>query len=519
MMILPIIEQGHFSDDHYQLIPHGMWISDSARSMGIHIQAGKGSGKSRLMGRVVGWIDFLRGIPQFIFDPDGPTIDNFLDKILRLPQEWQYRLWPRVHYIDMSGKSGRVIPFPIYYRLGGESLFEIAQRPLNVFRKLDPHLQTASIQGWNPLWEVGTKAGMILAGLEMQITEAGNLLKYPFSWSEMLRQVQEKYPETQPAVSFFRELKDVSQSIVQSKTSSFLNKVSLFSLDPFMKAMFGSNTTGINWQQILDKRQTVLLDFRHVYDIERRRFMMLWAFLYFLDFIKHRGAGRHIPIGLIIDELTALFSIQTLTSDVIAVELDNLINVIARNYRVWLTIAHQEQFQLSERMQKTMMTMGTQIFGVTSSRDSALSLARHYYPYDPYMVKKYEPIYMSYLGAPMVVDHRKIEFRIDEQTLINSNQFTDQGRFQFLVRPAAGEGDFRGKLQPISISRIDPGMYPNQKLVARARSYLMQQNGFDIKEQLKEIEGRLPSNRLLSPPRSSKSKNSSEEKTKPSIWK
>ena len=35
-----------------------VWISDDARSMGIHVMAGKGSGKSRLMGRLIGWLDF-----------------------------------------------------------------------------------------------------------------------------------------------------------------------------------------------------------------------------------------------------------------------------------------------------------------------------------------------------------------------------------------------------------------------------------------------------------------------------
>jgi len=39
-----------------------LWLPDRSRSMGIHIMAGKGSGKSRLMGRGITWQDFLRGI-------------------------------------------------------------------------------------------------------------------------------------------------------------------------------------------------------------------------------------------------------------------------------------------------------------------------------------------------------------------------------------------------------------------------------------------------------------------------
>ena len=52
-----------------------LWLPDESRSMGIHIMAGKGSGKSRLMGRLIAWLDFVRGVPQVIVDPHGPTID------------------------------------------------------------------------------------------------------------------------------------------------------------------------------------------------------------------------------------------------------------------------------------------------------------------------------------------------------------------------------------------------------------------------------------------------------------
>src|SRR5262245_60082734 len=102
------------------------WLSKDARSMGIHLMAGKGSGKSRLMGRVIAWLDFFRGIPLVILDPVGPTVDNFLDKLIRLPREYQEALGERVIYVDMSGAGGRPIGWPLYYRLENESLYAIA---------------------------------------------------------------------------------------------------------------------------------------------------------------------------------------------------------------------------------------------------------------------------------------------------------------------------------------------------------------------------------------------------------
>lgn len=471
--------------------PRFLWLSDRARSMGIHIMAGKGSGKSRLMGRVIAWLDFLRGIPLVIFDPHGPTIDNFLDKIVRLPKELQEQAWQRVIYVDMSGSTSCVIPFPLYYRLGQEGLYEISQRYLDIVRKLDPNLQTASVEGWSPLWRIGTSAGMVLAALGFQITEAENLVRNPLAWERYFAAALDIHPEVSPAVAFFQDYaawKDETQS---RRSDSFLNKVALFTFDPSMKALFGASTPGIDWGHVVNERLAVLLDFRHEHDIERRRFKMVWAFNYFLNFIKHRGAGRHRPVSLIIDELTSLFSVQTLSTDLFASDLDDLINVIARNYMVWLAIVHQELFQLDERARKTLMAMGTQILGVTSDRDAALTLAREFFRFDPAWVKKSEPVYSASHGVSNIIDYRTVEFAIEEQTLLRSYAVSGQGRFHFLVRPAPGEGDATGVLRPVTLRNFDRGLYPDEQLVAQARLQLMERHARRVGDILEEIDARL----------------------------
>src|SRR4051812_1480633 len=184
---------------------YSLWLPDTARSMGIHLLAGKGSGKSRLMGRGIAWDDFIRGIPVVIFDPVGPTIDNFLDKLTRLPREYQECLWKRVIYVDMSDSSGRVTPMPLYYRLGTESFYSISQRYLDVVRRVDPALQSASILGWNQLWYVGTYTGMILSALDLQITEAEHLLRHPEAWVTRINQAVQTHPELVDAASFFTD--------------------------------------------------------------------------------------------------------------------------------------------------------------------------------------------------------------------------------------------------------------------------------------------------------------------------
>lgn len=474
-----------------QLLPKLSLLSDRARRMPIFLRAGSGSGKSRLMGRILSWQDFVRGIPLVIIDPHGPTIDNFLDKIIRLPAELQERLWPRVRYVDMSGRYGSVTPFPLYYRLGNESLYEIAQRPLDVIRKIDPHLQTASVEGWNALHQTGTFTGMVLAALEWQITEAKRILQIPELLDKFMPQMRLQYPELQQAAAFFQELSEAKGALRSRRTNTFFNKFDPFYLDPPMKAMFGAQHQGIDWDKVMDSRNAVLLDFRHVQDIERRRFMMMWAFQYFLSFIRHRGAGRHNPISLYIDELTAFFSMQAFEANDFEADIDELINVIARNYSLWLCIASQELYQFSERLQKTLLTMGTQIHGVTSDPFAAESLAHQFFQYNPDWVRKLEPLYMADRdGFPCVIDHRSVEYTSEEQRILQSYQYRNLKRFRFLVRPALTEGDLTGGMVSISIENLDRNQYPIEELVSEARAQLTKRDGLVVKELVEKIDQR-----------------------------
>ena len=153
-----------------------LWLSRSALANGIRISGGSGSGKSVLAAQIV-FSHFLRGIPTVILDPHGGTIDYFLANVWKwgksgqISKAEQQRLWRRIVSVDMSGKSGRVHTFPLYYRLGNESLHEISQRYLSTIARLDPTLKTASIEGFNALDSVLTPAGMIMAALDLQVTE------------------------------------------------------------------------------------------------------------------------------------------------------------------------------------------------------------------------------------------------------------------------------------------------------------------------------------------------------------
>ena len=66
-------------------------------------------------------------------DPVGPTIDNFLDKVVRLPPAAQRAAWGRIHYLNTAGLDGYVAPLSVFPRSG--SLYE---RALEVLQDIDP---------------------------------------------------------------------------------------------------------------------------------------------------------------------------------------------------------------------------------------------------------------------------------------------------------------------------------------------------------------------------------------------
>lgn len=463
-------------------------IFDAARK--IFISGSSGSGKTLLMSRQIAWQDFVHGVPTVMLDPHGPMIDNFLDKFLRQPVAWQKENNHRLRYVDMSGKLGHITPIPLYYRVGQESLAEIAGRPLEGFLKLDPNLQSASIQGWNALKTTGTFFGMLASALNLQVTEAASMLGNPSIWYGRIREALAANNELEPAFMFLQELAEAKPYERRNQTASFFTKIEQFTLDPYMRAQWAASEPGINWAEVEEQGLAVLFDFRYVLQTEKRMFSMMFALNFLLEYIKQRGAGRHQPISLFIDELTALFPVVGKAAEQLALDIDALINQYCRNYALWLCVSTQELYQFGERLAKTLLSMPAQIHGVTSDPSAAEILAQRFFRYDPYWVKKYERVWMSDDIGPFVVDHTSNEFTTEEQIKIHAKKFLDLQPFQFLVCLPNQEGSLIGPLRKMSIANLDPGLFPDAELVDYSRNFLMRRDGQPLEIVLSEIQAR-----------------------------
>ncbi|MCC6170041.1 MAG: ATP-binding protein [Caldilineaceae bacterium] len=478
-------------------------LTDSALKNPTRIVGGPGSGKSRLMGRILAWQLLTRGAPQVILDPTGGVGDNLIDKIMHCEEELRRILWQRIVYVDVAA-SDFVVPTPLYARLyPQETLFETASRFPSIIKSIDPALSGAPIMGANALTETAVHAGRIAVALHRQVDFVADLIDRPRQYKGELRHALARYPELEDAVAYFREMMDpTSAPLRERRVGSFRNKLLPVLSDPLMHATFAASHRGIDWQEIVRGGKTVLLDFRHELDSERRQFKMVWWFQDFIGFIKHRGtAGRGEEIFFFIDEITQLLAAPT--GDALwslTQSLNELLAVLARGYACNVVVAHQNLSQVSEAVRDILSQCGNQIIGNITNPDDAYYLARQFFQYDPYAEKKREPVWMSVMQTsetgipldyswPKVIDYKSVEFTAEEQMYALMDKFR-LPRFRFLVRPASAEGSISTNLYRMSIERIDEGEYPDAREVQEVLGFLRQKDGIPVETLLSEIGNR-----------------------------
>jgi hypothetical protein len=302
-------------------------IWDSALSMGLLNIGARGSGKTTLQA-LIALQQLRKGRAQVIIDPLGTLSEALLWLLLRSlqhdPWEKHAAICQKIRYIDV-GNTESVTPFPIYYHRGSETLREVAERFIDTLRLANPALIKNAPISWPSLRKVGINTGMVLAALGYQLTEAEDLLFHITEWERSGRfdEAIRRNPEAAPAVAYFREqYLPLSRSEKSRETSSFLDHVFTFALDPKLQLLFSARSPGLHWEDVEEKRQTVILDFRHVSDPEARRFALLWIFQNLYEHIKVRGR-RHNTLGLIIDEFAELTQQVTDGVNPLALRLTN----------------------------------------------------------------------------------------------------------------------------------------------------------------------------------------------------
>jgi hypothetical protein len=443
-----------------------------------------------------------------VIDPTGALCSYVLNKVLYFDEEIQHRLWQRIRYVDLAA-TDFIQSLPLYRQRGQDTLFAVANRFPAVLKRQDPDLTSAPILGWNSLYECAVYAGQIAAALGQQLDFVADLVAYPQHHKEALRQALRLQPHLAPAVEYFRELMDpTKRALHDRRTGSLLTKLVPFLADPLLLTTFAGSGAGIDWATEVQQGRTILLDFGGETDRERRQFKLIWCFLEIVEFLKSRGVGgRENPVLLVMDEISDLLGPRTNDRSILGQDLHELITVWARNVGVKLCLAHQYPSQLELTVNNALRQLGTQVIGNIQDPEDALYLARQFHRYDPYLVRKREPVWMnvqygagpSSYSVPEVIDHTTTEFTPDEQFLLGADAIRSLSRFHFLVRPALGEGNLTGTLRRASLERLDAGLYPDDETVAEVRRRLRKRDGIPVEQLLADIEKRRQETITVSP--------------------
>lgn len=472
-----------------------VWLPDVARAQGVRINGSSGSGKT-VLASLIAYNDFQRGRPNIVLDPYGSLASGIIGHIWRgirtrrLPAD----AWDRVVYADMSGRSGFVVPFPLLQRYGDEPLQMVADRLISAITRWDPELKTASIQGLNSIIKILTPASMILAALgeQWQVTEIPQLLhtvkERRDEWQHRFDQALVRDPSVLPAIQFFtEEYASWNKQTRERSIESLQVKLSPFLYNSVMAASFAAAQPGLNIEDVIANGKTVLLDFsglRH----EHKRFALLWCLWFaILEHFKHRGGGyHHASCGLMLDEISAYQSESPLARQLMADDLNELINILRRQYRLWLTVIHQESYQFDERVQQNLMSLGTQILGVSHDYESALAIARQFFTFRP-QVRGWNRVWgTTSEGEHVVIDRQPHYYTLDEQHHMLAQLIQRQKLWKFLARIPEAEGGARGGLRQLDISKIVPE-FVDEAIIDEMRQHLAAASGVPMQQVLNEI--------------------------------
>jgi len=168
---------------------------------------------------------------------------------------------------------------------------------------------------------------------------------------------------------------------------------------------------------------------------------------------------------------------------------------------------HQSLYQIDEQLRNTLLNLGTYVFGRAATMSEARLLADVLFKRDPYLVKHWRKVWGSeavlsssgrVIGSThVVIDHEPEFMSLEDQQERFGHRIYEQGLFEFLLRPAVGEGEVSQEVIPISIANAvldtETGEYqfPDQEAVAKLRSLLAAHAGVSLRRLLAEQEALL----------------------------
>jgi hypothetical protein len=474
-----------------------VWIADEALANGFRLLGASGSGKTILAAYFAFALFMNKQRGGHIFDPTGSFFASFITyvqqycELNRLAEAEQAQLYDRIIVHELDAESGYVIPAPMFRRFGKERPAAVAERFLAWIAASMPESRGASVEGYNAIAKVAQPAALLMAILNLQVTDIPDLLlhfKQPY-WQARFDQALILAPaEAVEAVRFFREeFKAWDSQTRRRQLNLFEVFLQPFRYHPAWRATYGSARPGFDYGHSLHK---VVFHIGSGAEGEHTQRMLDWELRSLIAFIRRRGSGRHTPVGIFIDEISTMFVESDKGMEIFAHLLAELVHVLRRQYRVHpLCVIHQNQAQLHPQIAQHLAALG-QIVGKVADYETAIQLVPQLFDQRP-LVKYWDPVLMHLPNRGIeIVHHRPVEYTQREIEHMQAQLLLSLDTFKFLCRLSPfAEGGRRTELQQLDFSPL-LGRFPDDAFVKAMRRQLAAASGLPIAQVLAEIEAR-----------------------------
>ncbi|MGA9761207.1 MAG: type IV secretion system DNA-binding domain-containing protein [Gaiellaceae bacterium] len=344
-----------------------LYLENPERAAHLYVIGSTGAGKSKAL---ASWAcaDLQAGYAFGVLDPHGDLIADILQNATA---------WPLLRLIEFG--SEEMVTINPLEPIPGIDIFTQTVELVDVFRKVWELSEESSPRLLeilrNSLWTL-IEAGETLLELEPLLTNKG------------FRERLIKHVTDEPVARFWRDRFERWPERERTLyVESTLNKASSFTADPRLRLMLGAKTSTINFREVMDKGQILLVDLSK--GVLRTNTNLIGALL--LSRIQMAAISRlslppdkRSPWHLYVDEF------QNFATDSFAEMLSE-----ARKMGLRLILAHQTLGQLPEKLRSTVLGNARSFVVFRCDRLDAELLARYVTDVEPGMVR-----YMDTEHAP-----------------------------------------------------------------------------------------------------------------------
>jgi hypothetical protein len=314
----------------------------SALRAHMHVIGRSGRGKSKALEYIV-CQHVANGMGCGLIDPHAALINDLLRNLIARKVLDNPAVRNRIVYVDPT-RTDYVIPFNVL--AVQDEPYKVVASVLEAFRRTFPTLREA------PHFEnLMTHALLLLVKTKKTLMDLTCLL-VDNGWRESLL-MQAGEPKL---TSFFHDRYDQWGREAPAMRESTLNKVTAFSINPYLEVMLGQRENHLDLKTVMDEGKIFLLNLGNL-DVETNRLLGSLVMTNFELAMRRRATDTLWP--LTIDEFA-----QYMANEGSVTTLAHILSE-ARKFGLGLCISHQTLSQLTPRMLGALGNTDTKmIFGV-----------------------------------------------------------------------------------------------------------------------------------------------------------